>query len=242
MMSEAGRTQNGGRGAPGRRSGSTTMMANEYREDTRARWDCKRKIRKKGKMRGGRRGRTRRGRGARPRACPAGTPVQRTRRRDRLLRRTHRVRGTSNFLAPRRPGGTMPSSPPGPFRGLQRRPGAASGCFRERAAMQRLSKSTYLGTIIAGYGIYYVLAAAGLLVQQSGGRDAANTGGLLVCAGVIPLVVAVVVQMVLLYKLWAAIQDPVLRPRTTPGYAVGLLFVPFYNLYWIFQAYWGWAV
>ena len=30
-------------------------------------------------------------------------------------------------------------------------------------------------------------------------------------------------------------------PRTTPGAAIGLLFVPFFNLYWVFQAIWGFA-
>jgi hypothetical protein len=36
-----------------------------------------------------------------------------------------------------------------------------------------------------------------------------------------------------------AIQDG--QPRTTPGKAVGFLFIPFFNLYWMFMAYWGWA-
>ena len=31
------------------------------------------------------------------------------------------------------------------------------------------------------------------------------------------------------------------RPARAPGKAVGLLFVPFFNLYWAFQVFWGFA-
>lgn len=44
---------------------------------------------------------------------------------------------------------------------------------------------------------------------------------------------------VLLYKAWQAIQDG--QVRTTPGQAVGFMFIPFFNLYWMFVAIWGWA-
>jgi len=39
--------------------------------------------------------------------------------------------------------------------------------------------------------------------------------------------------------MWKAIQDG--HARTTPGPAVGLLFVPLFNLYWVFPAYRGFA-
>ena len=48
-----------------------------------------------------------------------------------------------------------------------------------------------------------------------------------------------VVWLILIYKMWAAIQDG--HARATPGKAVGLLFVPIFNLYWGFQALWGFA-
>lgn len=51
---------------------------------------------------------------------------------------------------------------------------------------------------------------------------------------------SVVMGCVLHYKLWATIQDG--DVRTTPGKAVGFLFIPFFNLYWVFQSVWGWAV
>ncbi len=37
---------------------------------------------------------------------------------------------------------------------------------------------------------------------------------------------------VLLFKLWQQVQDG--KARTTPGKALGYLFIPFFNLYWIF--------
>ena len=42
-----------------------------------------------------------------------------------------------------------------------------------------------------------------------------------------------------IYRIWDAIQDG--YARTTPGKAVGFSFIPFFNCYWIFQVYWGFA-
>jgi hypothetical protein len=115
--------------------------------------------------------------------------------------------------------------------------------------MQRLSKAAYFGGIITCLILSIVLTIGGLVVffasPASRGRPDAEMLIMLlgvICAGLIPSLVGVIIQLVLLYKLWATIQDPSVPPRTTPGMAVGLLFVPFYNLYWIFQVYWGWTV
>ncbi|MEO1477420.1 MAG: DUF4328 domain-containing protein [Bacteroidota bacterium] len=56
----------------------------------------------------------------------------------------------------------------------------------------------------------------------------------------IPLIIAaVIVFYVFLYKAWNQLQDG--SQRTTPGKAVGFMFIPFYNLYWIFVAVHGLA-
>jgi hypothetical protein len=55
----------------------------------------------------------------------------------------------------------------------------------------------------------------------------------------LPMMYGAVVVLVLFYKMWAAIQDG--HARTTPGKAVGFLFIPLFNLYWAFQAIWGFA-
>lgn len=50
-------------------------------------------------------------------------------------------------------------------------------------------------------------------------------------------IASVVLFLIILYRNWQLIQDG--YARTTPGKAVGFLFIPFFNLYWIFEAYSG---
>jgi hypothetical protein len=64
-------------------------------------------------------------------------------------------------------------------------------------------------------------------------------GGLLYMAGAGALIAALVFQMILLYRAWEVVQDG--RARTTPGRAVGFLFIPIFNLYWFFVAKFGLA-
>ncbi len=49
-----------------------------------------------------------------------------------------------------------------------------------------------------------------------------------------------VVFCMFIYNSWASIQDG--HARTSACRALGFLFIPFFNLYWIFQAVWGFAV
>ncbi|MGQ0760756.1 MAG: hypothetical protein ACT4OT_01875 [Acidobacteriota bacterium] len=51
--------------------------------------------------------------------------------------------------------------------------------------------------------------------------------------------IASVLFVIVIYRMWAAIQDG--HARTDPGRAVGFLFIPFFNIYWAFQALWGFA-
>ena len=50
------------------------------------------------------------------------------------------------------------------------------------------------------------------------------------------VVVQIVFTFILILRMWSAIQDG--YARTTPGKAIGFLFIPFFNIYWIFQV-WG---
>jgi hypothetical protein len=105
--------------------------------------------------------------------------------------------------------------------------------------MKPISKNLYIGSIIGA------LSGATLLnifsMALMGSRDSAMVGirafFSLVALGLI--VWAVVMIAMLVYKLWTALQNK--GARTTPGKAVGFLFIPFFNFYWIFQAYWGWT-
>jgi len=46
-------------------------------------------------------------------------------------------------------------------------------------------------------------------------------------------------MIIFIYDMWRVIQDG--HARTTPGMAAGLLFVPIFNVYWVFPAVWGLA-
>ena len=55
--------------------------------------------------------------------------------------------------------------------------------------------------------------------------------------GFLLTIVSTVLLYVLIYQFWKIIQDGF--ARTSPGKAVGYLFIPYYNLYWIFQTFYG---
>jgi hypothetical protein len=101
--------------------------------------------------------------------------------------------------------------------------------------MQPLSKGFFLGSLIGGYILAMVLIGVGWLMTQ----QQEESGMAFICAGYLPLIYAVVIVCVLLYRMWSAIQDG--TARTTPGKAVGFMFIPLFNFYWIFQAWWGWT-
>jgi len=65
------------------------------------------------------------------------------------------------------------------------------------------------------------------------------TISLLILLGCAAILYGASIWYVLLYKAWAVIQDG--NVSTTPERAVGFIFIPFYNFYWIFKAWHGLA-
>src|SRR5262245_50153350 len=51
--------------------------------------------------------------------------------------------------------------------------------------------------------------------------------------------VSVIAFLRMVYRMWSAIRDG--STTITPGRAVGFLFIPFYNLYWLFRVIPGFA-
>jgi len=106
----------------------------------------------------------------------------------------------------------------------------------------RMTKGFYLSAVATSIGASLIMLASVMFSITFGGRssrsdmDQAFTS--ILFAGLIGLFGSIVF-LVLTYRMWNAIQDG--YARTSPGRAVGMLFVPFYNLYWIFQAYRGFA-
>ncbi|UCD75534.1 MAG: hypothetical protein JSV91_01185 [Phycisphaerales bacterium] len=93
-----------------------------------------------------------------------------------------------------------------------------------------------MGSIIGSLALAMFLGIVSLAFTMSGEPEA---GAGVACVAYMPIIYGVVMLAILIYKMWAAIQPG--PARTTPGKAVGFLFIPFFNFYWIFQAYWGWT-
>jgi hypothetical protein len=102
--------------------------------------------------------------------------------------------------------------------------------------METVSKGLYIASWVAGMAGGGFLFAIGFVLAEEGEEVG---GSLFILMGLAAVVFAAVMWLVLLHKGWRVIQDE--SARTTPGRAVGFLFIPFFNFYWIFQAVWGWA-
>ncbi len=112
--------------------------------------------------------------------------------------------------------------------------------------MRHLSKGFYISSIggagILGTIISYIpsIMLTGACIPGSIPTDARILDVIFIAVlGIILLLYAGVVALVWCYKIWNTIQDDYVR--TTPGKAIGFLFIPFFNLYWAFQATWGFA-
>jgi hypothetical protein len=97
---------------------------------------------------------------------------------------------------------------------------------RIRSAFTTMWSSMILGPVLVAAAVAF---AAG-----------ANDPGVLVAAlgiALVDVLVGGIAYLVLIYRLWSVVQDG--RAQTTPGNAVGFLFIPCFNIYWQFVAYWG---
>ena len=122
--------------------------------------------------------------------------------------------------------------------------------------MKRLSKRLYLWPVIGGtiagiillviflIALLYFLVLAGALPDhfqnlRGVGMEALAIGISLAFLCFAAEIFGLIMGYILIYRAWEAIQDG--HARTTPGKAVGFLFIPFFNLYWVFVAWYGFA-
>jgi hypothetical protein len=104
--------------------------------------------------------------------------------------------------------------------------------------MKTMSVKLNLILMIIGWVLSsIVLGFAGLLLSSGGYRDR-EFGMLLMPIAIIPSLLTGIVFLRAVYKLWKQIQ-PGGKARTTPDIAVAFLFIPFFNLYWCFNCFWG---
>lgn len=92
-----------------------------------------------------------------------------------------------------------------------------------------MSKALYITAIVGGGILTFVFLLLGMDRKTQE----------MMAAVPIPIVIVTIFHLMMVYKMWDSIRDG--NPRTTPGKAVGFLFIPFFNLYWIFQVYPGFA-
>jgi hypothetical protein len=111
--------------------------------------------------------------------------------------------------------------------------------------MSPVSSTSFTVTYWLGWAGFIVGFA---LVGAAGDENepVAMAGGLVIFASAACMIAGYTVSFVKIYRAWALIQ-PLRRidrgevDMPTPGAAVGLLFVPFFNLYWNFVALYGLA-
>jgi hypothetical protein len=78
------------------------------------------------------------------------------------------------------------------------------------------------------YWCYFGLSLGGMLLTIT---------IILAIFGLPVMIGAAVCAAIFLYRAWDQVQDG--EARATPGLAVGLMFVPLFNLYWAYIAIWG---
>ena len=91
-----------------------------------------------------------------------------------------------------------------------------------------------------GWGLIII----GFALVLTNDQEVAPIGAIAVFFGFGSLIAAWIISLMKLYLAWSLIQrlreyDPTEINMPTPGKAVGLLFVPFFGMYWIFVAYAG---
>lgn len=101
-----------------------------------------------------------------------------------------------------------------------------------RARVTRLSKAFFMGSFGVGMLLFICLSVYGAMEGPRRGQPYTLLAW-------VPLIYVGVVMMILIYRMWAAIQDG--HARFGPWLAVGLLLIPVFNVIWMFFVFWGFA-
>lgn len=96
--------------------------------------------------------------------------------------------------------------------------------------VSRVSTGLYVGLFCLGL-------AATIIMGAIGGANRA-TQELLFFAP-LPMLLSIIIWWILIYKAWAAIQDG--YARTSPGKALGFMFIPIFSIFWMFVAVGSWG-
>ncbi|MDO5687468.1 MAG: DUF4339 domain-containing protein [Neisseria sp.] len=98
----------------------------------------------------------------------------------------------------------------------------------------------YFGLYLGGFILAVIGLGMGMTEEDPSGLSGSSGSLMILLLGVVALVVGFVLYCIYIYRAWFMIQSG-RSTRTTPGKAVGFLFIPFFNLYWVFIALHGWS-
>lgn len=85
----------------------------------------------------------------------------------------------------------------------------------------------------------FIMMGFGFFSSEEFTGEPSTLGIAVILLSLVPLLLGTVLACIYLYRAWWIIADH--TRLATPGRAVGFLFIPFYNLYWFFVAYWRWS-
>jgi hypothetical protein len=117
---------------------------------------------------------------------------------------------------------------------------AGAGNYGARVTFHNSTDLTKrFNTYFAVFWIFAVVAqVCGIFLETIELMGSEEMAGLFALFLVVPVVITTLVfTYMLLYQLWKLI--PLDIARTTPGKAVGFSFIPIFNFYWWFVAFWG---
>ncbi len=120
---------------------------------------------------------------------------------------------------------------------------ARAAPFHGPVRAPRLSRSFYAGSLYALFGVAMLslvtlVAIMSIPATRVPNMRAAGATGFTMAA-LLLLAAGAVIFLAFIHRMWASIQAE--GARTTPGKAVGLLFIPIFNIYWAFQVFGGFA-
>lgn len=104
------------------------------------------------------------------------------------------------------------------------------------ASFQMVAGLVAGGIVLFVLGIFVTVQLAN---RGDSSAQAALLGPFLMGLACIGWLIAGIVQLIYLHRAWSCLRFG--NPRTTPGQAVGMMFIPFFNYYWIFVAIHGFA-
>jgi hypothetical protein len=112
--------------------------------------------------------------------------------------------------------------------------------MEKKPAFERIKNKYVLPPFIAGL---FFLSIGIYCLKYSKNHQNITIGfiaAFIILIGTALVCIAAFYSCVLLFQMWKILQDG--KVRTTPEKAIGFLFIPFFNFYWIFVVYYGLAI